>query len=215
MATSSKDKKPETRPRSGMVSAPVTMSLHEEATKIVILAAAESVKAKVQQRKMTEFMETLQGRVGELPSRPRGPSSHCENLKQAQKEPMVMSETVQTAKEKVAEALHHMQQEACTAQVLLQGAGPSRAATTVQSQDDGISVIGESSGGADKDIGWQVWSNRRRRIGADLGNQDQCQRGEAPHSSCQVSLATAPLRTAATTLTMNSTGPQGPEWSLP
>ncbi len=133
---------------------------------------------------------------------------------------MVTSETVQTATEKVAEVLHQMQQEASAAQVLLQGAGPSRADTTAQSQDNGMSVIRESSEGADKDSGWQVWSNRRRRIGADLGNQDLCQRGEAPNSSCQVSLAgkreaTAPLRTATTTLTMNSTGPQGPEWSLP
>ncbi len=173
--TASKGKKPETRPRSGSGSTPVTKNLQGEATKMAALAASASAKA--QQLKMTEFMATSQGGAGELPLGPRGPATQGEKPKQAQEEPMVTSETVQTATEKVAEALHQMRQEASAVQTLQQAAGASGS----QPQDDEISVIGESSGGADKDGGWQVWSNRKRRIGADLGDQGQRQsRGNTP-----------------------------------
>ncbi len=157
-----------TRPKTGMTS--TTKNLQEEATKMATLASNASAKAQTQ-RKMTEFVQAAQGGAGELPPGPRGPAAQA-----------VTPASVQEVTEKVAMTLSQMREEASAVQTLQQTAStsatptPSTSAAKTAEQEEIMVIDDDEDGG-----GWQTWTNRRRKIGADLGEQDRRQsRGSTP-----------------------------------
>ena len=142
-----------------------TSELQEEPARMAQVAAAAADKAARHQKKMTDYVgrqESPSG-AGELPPGPCGSAAPASTGGRDPNPRMDTSEANPT-EEEVEELLNQARR------------GQDQDRQAAQASQDAEDPAREDQGTPDEAEGdWQIWSSRRRRIGADLGPQDQRQ----------------------------------------